>query len=153
MCAPTKALPHDLSGCRLWACQTPTVSVYWHNTCKVGQPIACNAGHSSLILCPAHWQWQRQACRASYPSLTFHFFAGSGRVLLAVCNPLFTLHTSTPFQKRITASNQQYSSVCCWHKQLKHQDGSVSRQDVHRPLDALLHDLARRSLALEWCGA
>lgn len=81
--------------------------------------------------------------------------AGHGRVLLALCNPFFTFHGSTPFQTRSTPPGHGYSSVCCWQKTLcQLGQGSAQaasmRQDVHRPLSAVLHDLARRGLALDW---
>jgi hypothetical protein len=48
--------------------------------------------------------------------------------------------------------------VCCWRKQLQQQQGQAqqqlkTRQDVHRPLQAVLHDLAHRGFQLEWWGA
>lgn len=78
--------------------------------------------------------------------------AGHGRVLLAICNPFFTFHGSTPFQTRNTPPDHGYNSVCCWQKTLiQHSAQGVGvRQDVHRPLNAVLHDLARRGLALDW---
>ncbi|WIA18791.1 hypothetical protein OEZ85_003475 [Tetradesmus obliquus] len=97
---------------------------------------------------------------------------GSGRLLLAMCNPMFTFHGSTPFQQRSTCSSRSsrssssssspqagcgYESVCCWRKQLlvqqqqqQQQGQPVQREDVHRPLQAVLHDLARRGFQLEW---
>jgi hypothetical protein len=76
--------------------------------------------------------------------------------LLAICNPLFTFHGSTPFQQRSSSSSSSqqagYNSVCCWIKQLQQQQHGkcVQRPDVQRPLQAVLHDLARRGFQLEW---
>jgi hypothetical protein len=73
---------------------------------------------------------------------------------LAICNPLFTFSGSTPFQLRSISSSKQgsYDSVCCWRKQLQlqQQQQLKTRRDVHRPLQAVLHDLACRGFQIEW---
>ncbi|MCZ6692184.1 MAG: glycosyltransferase [Planctomycetota bacterium] len=76
-----------------------------------------------------------------------HLVAPDGRVLLAICNPFFTLQGPTPLQRKRIPPDARYEQVFVWQKQLTAT--GKSRPDVHRSLDRIRRDLLRAGLTIE----
>jgi len=69
-----------------------------------------------------------------------------GRVIVAVCNPSFTLGGDTPLQHREIPRGAAPERVFTWTKTLH---TGARRLDVHRPLERLKHDFVSAGLAIE----
>jgi SAM-dependent methyltransferase len=70
-----------------------------------------------------------------------------GRVIVAVCNPAFTLGGDTPLQHRILSPDACIERVFVWEK--IHAATGARRRDVHRPIARLRRDFLRAGLAVE----
>lgn len=68
-------------------------------------------------------------------------------MLLAVCNPFYTLRGDTMLQRRHCPLGARYSAPFSWTKTLA---GGVCRSDWHSPLDALLNQCKRAGFHVKW---
>lgn len=70
-----------------------------------------------------------------------------GRVVVAVCNPAFTMGGDTPLQHRILPADVQVDRTFAWEKVLTGTE--TRRRDVHRPIARLRRDFLRVGLAID----
>ena len=75
------------------------------------------------------------------------FISVSGIVIIAICNPFFTLSASTPLQERHVDGFHSYEESFEWRKKVNSSE--MNRIDFHRPLHKIRKDLLKHGLIIK----